>query len=137
MKLRMLLLFTALFTLALTGVAFAQDGSIGPTQPGVADLSWVLLSATVVPLVVAIVTKWNSSSVLKAVLMAVLNVVSSSIIVWQTWPNNEQLTSFVFAGITAIVTSAGVYYGFWKPTTVAPKLAQATTPGPKNGGSGQ
>jgi len=128
-RLKMLLLFTALFTLALTGVAFAQDGSIGPTQPGVADMSWILLSGTAVPLVVAIVTKWNSSSVLKAVLMAVLNVVSSSIIVWQTWPDHSQFTSFAFAAITSVVTSAGTYYGFWKPTTVAPKLAQATTPG--------
>jgi len=128
-KLFTLVLLALASVVLLSGVAYAQDGSIGPTQPGVSDMAWVLLSATVVPLVVAIVTSWKSSGVLKAVLMAVLNVVSSSIIVWQTWPDGTEFGSFAFAAITAIVTSAGTYYGFWKPTTIAPTLAQATTPG--------
>lgn len=129
MRLKCLLILTGLFTLALMGVAFAQDGSIGPTQPGVTDMGWVLVSGSLVPLLVAIVTKWNSSSVLKAVVMAVVNILASSVLVWKTWPDGTQFSEFAFAALTAIIASAGTYYGFWKPTLIAPKIAVATTPG--------
>lgn len=127
-KLFMLLLLATVFVIVGSGVAYAQDGSIGPTQPGVSDLGWVMFTATLVPLAVAIVTKWNTSSVIKSMLMAFLSVVTSSIVVWQTWPDGTELTEFAFAGLTAIVTSAATYYGVWKPTTIAPKLQDATTP---------
>ena len=126
--LRFWLFVTALTMFVFAAPAYAQDGSIGPTQPGVSDLGWVMFTATLVPLAVAIVTKWNTSSVIKSVLMAFLSVVTSSIVVWQTWPDGTQLTEFAFAGLTAIVTSAATYYGVWKPTTIAPKLQDATTP---------
>lgn len=127
-KLLMLLTLTCMAMVMFGGVAYAQEGSLGPEQPGVSDLGWVMFTATLVPLAVAIVTRWNTSSVIKSVLMAFLSVVSSSVVVWQTWPDGTELTEFAFAGLTAIVTSAATYYGVWKPTTIAPKLQDATTP---------
>jgi len=118
MKFRTLCLFTALFTLMLTGIAFAQDGSIGETQPGASQMLWVLLVGTVVPVVVALVTKWNTSSPVKVALMAVLSILASSLIVWQTWPDGAELSEFAFAAVTAVISTIAQYYGIWKPLNV-------------------
>lgn len=111
-------LLTAVALLALGGIAYAQDGSIGPTQPGASDMLWVLLSGTIVPIVVALVTKWDTPSVVKVLLNAVLAVLASSLVVWQTWPNGSELSEFAFAALAAAIASWASYGHVWKKVGV-------------------
>jgi hypothetical protein len=111
-------LLTAAIVLALGGIAYAQDGSIGEQQPGASQMLWVLLVGTVVPLIVAFVTRWDTASPIKVILMAFLSALGSALVVWQTWPTGAELSEFAFAAVLAIISSVAQYYGIYKPINV-------------------
>ena len=90
------------------------------------DLSWLqLLVAVVLPIVVAVVTKEVRSSGLKAVALAALATVSA--VLTAVIDNSGVLTEATLqAGVEYFLIAVASYYGFWKPTGVAPVVAERT-----------
>lgn len=85
-----------------------------------------LIGGLIVPIITAIITTKLAASSLKAIITAVLAVVAGLIAVaiehqgaidWEVWAS-----SIIQASITAWAS----YYGFWKPTQIAPKTQDAT-----------
>lgn len=127
-RLLAVIMMVAFAVLAFGGVAFAQDGG------DVVDKDLVYLDVNllamvgglIVPIVTAIVTTRWSSSALKAVVTALLSVLAGSISVWIEHAGAADLEQFALAVFQAAVIAWASYYGFWKPTTVAPKVSDAT-----------
>lgn len=90
------------------------------------DLSWLqLLVAVALPIAVAVVTKEVRSSGLKAVVLAGLATVSA--VLTAVIDNSGVLTEATLqAGVEYFLIAVASYYGFWKPTGVAPAVAEKT-----------
>lgn len=90
------------------------------------DLSWLqLLVAVALPIAVAIVTQQVRSGGVKAVALAALTAISA--ILTAVINNFGILTQETLqAGITYFLIAVASYYGFWKPTGIAPQVAEKT-----------
>lgn len=97
------------------------------TEGIVLDIAtWSLIASLVIPLLVGVVTKEVASQGLKATLLALFSaangVVSSAI------QNEGLLTQATFtAAVVSFVVSVATYYGYLKPTGVAPAVAEKTS----------
>lgn len=84
-----------------------------------------ILIGVVVPLLVGLLTKLNASPGIKATLNLGLTAIGAALVT-----SNQVGFSWkpflVNAGV-AWAVSVGTYYGFYKPTGVAPKVAEATS----------
>ena len=85
-----------------------------------------LLSGSIIPLLVGLVSKLNASSALKAVLNALLTAIAGAVvtatqaggaIVWQLYLINIGL---------AWLSSCATYFGLWKPTGVSAAIQRRT-----------
>lgn len=84
-----------------------------------------LLSGTFLPVVVGMITKQLSASGLKATILAALAAVAGILngaIVADGAFTQESLMAAFATWVVAVAT----YYGFWKPTGVATKVADVT-----------
>lgn len=94
--------------------------------------NWNLVVAVLIPLAVGLVTKVSASSAVKAVTLIVANAVNA--LAEQAMNDNGLVTESTFRGfVTSLVVSIALYYGVWKPTTVAPKVAAVTGDAPPIG----
>lgn len=91
------------------------------------DLSWLeLLVAVVLPIAVGLVTKEVSSGALKAVALAALTAVSA--IATAVINDAGVLTQETLQmGVEYFLIAVASYYGFWKPTGVAPAVQEKTS----------
>ena len=90
----------------------------------VALLSFI--TGSVIPLLVALVTKLNARSHIKAIANVVLSVVAGTVAYLVEHNGAANATQLVGAVIAAYLASGVTYQNFWKPTGVAPKVAAAT-----------
>lgn len=90
--------------------------------------------ATLIPILVGLVTKEVASQALKSILLALLSgaaAVATAYVDSAGVLTSETLTLFVQNFVIAVAA----YYGFWKPTQVAPAVQHKTATfgiGPKN-----
>lgn len=87
---------------------------------------YALLVGTVIPLLVGLLTKLNASAGIKATLNLGLAALGAALVTANQVNFNWKpfLVNFAFAW----VVSVGTYYGFYKPSGVAPAVA-AVAPG--------
>lgn len=85
-----------------------------------------LVVGTFLPIVVGIVTKQWASSALKATVLAVLAVLSGFGEQAILDDGSFSIEPLVVSILTTAAIAWASYYGFWKPTTVAPKVQDAT-----------
>lgn len=81
--------------------------------------------ATLIPILVGLVTKEVASAKLKSLLLAVLSglaAVGTAFVDGGGVLTQETLTMFAQTFVIAVAT----YYGFWKPTNVAPAVQHKT-----------
>jgi hypothetical protein len=119
----------ALFLIMLASSALA-DSQVGPADSGdnlhlVQVLNVVV--ATVLPLLVALVTKTTTSPGAKAWLLAFLTVLGAFITTYVNNPDSFDVWGAVLTAITSFLVSIGLHYGLWKPTGVATKANAALT----------
>lgn len=100
-------------------------------QVDVNFLAWVLGFA--VPIVTAIVTTKLASSVVKALITAALGVIAGLISAAIEANGNIDISVWVVTIGQSLVIAWASYYGFWKPSQIAPNLQTAT----KNFGIGE
>jgi len=83
-----------------------------------------VLSGVVIPLLVGVLTKLEASSALKSVCNAALSALGSVLATMQLefW----DWKWFFISWASTFVVSIASYYGLWKPTTVAPRVQEAT-----------
>lgn len=87
--------------------------------------NWNLVAAVLIPLFVGIVTKASASSAVKSLVLVIAN--AANALVEQAVNDDGLLTEATLrAFITSVVVSVAMYYGVFKPTTVAPKVQDAT-----------
>lgn len=87
--------------------------------------TWALLSSTILPILVGVVTKELAHSGVRATLLALLSAVNGA--VSSAIQNEGILTSAtVSAAFISFVVAVATYYGFLKPTDVSPKLNHKT-----------
>lgn len=85
-----------------------------------------LLGGLVVPLLTAVATKRLAHPALKSLVTLVLSVIAGAVAV-ATQANGVVVTDQWVDGIvTTFISAIASYYGFWKPSTIAPRLQQAT-----------
>ena len=87
------------------------------------DLALViqLLISTVLPIIVALVTKWDTSRPTRALLLALLAAISSGLTeLLHTIATDAtfDLGVWLVAAIGSFVVAVATHYGLWKPTTV-------------------
>lgn len=80
----------------------------------------------VVPVLVAILAKSSASKPLKAILNAVLVAVGASLVVAIKMNGAVDLYGWGSSIAEAALASWASYYGFWKPTGLAPSVHEAT-----------
>lgn len=85
-----------------------------------------MLEGLVIPLIVGLITKARANRAVKSVSLAVLSVIAGLISLAAKADGNIDLYTSAEAIITAFITAIASYYGFWKPTGVAPAIAGAT-----------
>lgn len=90
----------------------------------VALLTFVL--GSLVPLVVAILTKANASSGIKAVANVVLSIVAAVCTDLIAQGGKASVIQVLTVAIAAYVASGVTYTHFWKPTGIAPALQTST-----------
>lgn len=83
-----------------------------------------IISGVVIPLLVGILTKMDASSALKSICNAALSALGSVLATMQLelW----DWKWFFISWASTFTVSIASYYGLWKPTTVAPKVQEAT-----------
>lgn len=85
-----------------------------------------LLVGTVVPFLVALVSKEVASSRLKGVLNAALSAVGGALVVLLDNGGTANLNELINAGVFTFITSVATYYGIWKPSGATAKVAEKT-----------
>lgn len=85
-----------------------------------------LVSGSVVPFLVGLVTKELASSGLKGVLNAVLSAIAGVATVLLAGDGVAEVQELVNAGFVTFLSSIGTYYGIWKPTGAAQKVQRST-----------
>jgi hypothetical protein len=85
-----------------------------------------LLTGTLLPLVVGVVTKTEASPKLKAVVLAALAALSGYLVNVVSDTGVVEWEPVVTAMLTAAVAAWSGYQSLWKPTGVAPAVQAAT-----------
>lgn len=82
------------------------------------------------PLGTAVIVQRGWSSNLKAIVQAVLAFVASVVLTYTEGNlDGDHLRQLFMAFLIVFVPSIAAYYGFYRPTEVAPAIEAATTPG--------
>ena len=86
-------------------------------------VSWPLiiqtLVATILPLIVGLVTKTSSSRTLKALLLAGLSIISAGLtdlLAALTGGEAFDLGTWLVGAVATFAVAVSAHYGFWKPT---------------------
>lgn len=85
-----------------------------------------LLAGVVVPLLTAVVTKRLAHPGLKAFSTLVLSVIGGWLAVAVQADGVVNMETWIDGLLTSFTAATVSYYGLWKPTTIAPRLQQAT-----------
>jgi small basic protein len=90
---------------------------------------WALIVGFVMPLVIAVVQRSTWTQTVRALVMAVSSLIAGGLTAYFAGQLNgvDVTTSVLIVAIAAIAS----YVGFWRPTTVAPKIEAATSPKPR------
>jgi len=88
---------------------------------------WLLVVGTLVPLVIAAVEQARWSIPVRAVVGMVIAAAAGVITTWIVG-DVDDTRSFVTGALLTLVTSIATYFGFWKPTGIAPRIEAATSP---------
>ena len=83
-----------------------------------------LVSVMVIPMLVAVLTRAQASAGLKSILNVLLSALAS--VLQQLIPGTFEWVPFFVNWLVTFVFNVGVYYGFYKPTQVAPALNRST-----------
>jgi len=86
-----------------------------------------LLIGTILPILVAAVTKWSTQSWIKATLLLGLSGVTGLL---TEWIGNPQI-NWVVAGVLALQTfviGVALHFGLWKPTGASEAVANSVGP---------
>lgn len=88
---------------------------------------WALIVGFFAPPIIAIIQQQKWPNQVRAVVTFLLALVAGA----GTAYFQGDLTGkrFVEASLLVLVTAISTYHGFWKPTTVAPQIEKATSPG--------
>lgn len=82
------------------------------------------------PLGSAIIIQRHWASQVKAVAQAAISFVAAVVLTYTEGNlDGDHLRQLFMAFLIVFVPSIAAYYGFWKPTDVAPAIESATTPG--------
>lgn len=87
----------------------------------------LIITATLIPLVVGIITKLTAPGALKSILLIVIGAVATAIAV-STGADGVAVISKVtlIESFRTVVTSIAMYYGVFKPTGISPAINKAT-----------
>jgi len=85
-----------------------------------------IVAGTFIPIVVALVTKWKTSSGVKAVVNGLLAAVAGAVAVATQANGVVNVRNTVGAIALAWLTSVATYYGLWKPTGIANAVGEKT-----------
>lgn len=87
----------------------------------------LIITATLIPLVVGVITKLTAPGALKSILLIVIGAVATAIAV-STGADGVAVISKVtlIESFRTVVTSIAMYFGVWKATGISPAVNKAT-----------
>lgn len=103
----------------LISLAVGDTADIAPNAIGGAQYLSAMIGV-VLPILVALVTKYSDHPGLKAILLLGLSLVSGFVTEWQTDPNFVWQQA-AFGALMTFVIGVATLYGLWRPTTVSTK----------------
>lgn len=77
-----------------------------------------LIVGVLLPILVAVVTKYESSPRVKSVLLLVLSGVTAVLNSWLSTPNGFDWQQAVWGAVTTFIIGVATLFGLWKPTGV-------------------
>jgi len=77
-----------------------------------------LIVGVLLPILVAIVTKYESSPRVKSVVLLVLSGVAAVLNSWLSTPNGFDWQQAIWGAVTTFVIGVASLFGLWKPTGV-------------------
>lgn len=77
-----------------------------------------LIVGVLLPILVAVITKYESSPRVKSILLLVLSGVAAVLNSWLTTPNGFDWQQAVWGAVTTFVIGVASLFGLWKPTNV-------------------
>lgn len=83
-----------------------------------------MVSGTIIPLLVGVLTKLRAPSSVKAVCNAFLSAIAGALAMFSA--DEFRWTPFAVAAFSSWVVSVSTYYGLWKPTGTSASVQQAT-----------
>lgn len=78
-----------------------------------------LLSGVLLPIVVALVTRLNTSSQARAILLLALSGISAVLNEWLSTSGGFDWQKAVWGAVTTFIIGVATLYGLWKPTGVS------------------
>lgn len=123
--LAMLVAFALTFVLVATASAATGDATTPGFFDGITVTSVALLLSIVLPLIVAVITKYESAPVVKGVVLAVLAGVAALVaaLTGTNAPDTVTLNFVLSTFFTAFVASVGAYFGLLRTLNPGKHLA--------------
>lgn len=87
---------------------------------------WTFISGTLIPLVTGVITKQVASSAVKSICTAVLSTIAGLVTSAMTHDGTLYLEDSLMAVMVTFITAISAYYGFLKPTGIAPTVQAKT-----------
>lgn len=77
-----------------------------------------LIVGVLLPILVAVVTKYEDSPRVKSLLLLVLSGVTGVLNSWLVAPNGFDWAQAIWGGVTTFIIGVATLFGLWKPTGV-------------------
>jgi hypothetical protein len=122
-------LWVVLLASALAAWPFVVEASEGVTSVGdspVAIQEWQAILAFVQPIILAFIIQSGWSRAVQSTFAFLFSVAATTVGIWLHGDFNG-VTDWVTSFMTVFAMSIPFYYGFWKPTGIAPRVEAATS----------
>lgn len=94
---------------------------------------WSLVSGSLVPLVLAVIQQPKWSDQIRSLVTFAFSLLVGFLNVWLNG-DLSKAADWTSAILIVLIAAVSTYKGFWKPSTIAPKIEYATSPTQPQGG---
>jgi hypothetical protein len=84
-----------------------------------------LITGVLLPIIVALVTKWDTAPGARAVLLLFLSGAAAVLNSWLATPNGFDWGQAIWGAVTTFIIGVATHFGLWRPTGVSDAAKRA------------